>query len=317
MVRPVESKTDIYLQGRKMIIKDGKKTLFWVDTWLYEKPLSVLFPDLYKMAHQKDISVNKVMFNPQQVCFSRCLVGKWRLDWLSILKTLTNVQLGGEEDVTVWRLGGKGKFIFKSIYNTLAESDAGPYHKKVWEGKIPAKIKIFVQLILNNAVLTKDNLLKRNWAGDPTCYFCTNAKTVSHLFFQCSMAKAVWAITAKSLGALNVPRSIDHCWSWCELWLPHGKQFHTVGIAAKYWAIWKARNGICFEGKKRCDPVSILCHACALIKYWAGLYGEGDKDLLVAGVETMLKIAIQLLGKKTRTDDNLRIEDCDEDDQKT
>jgi len=40
---------DIYLQGRKVIIGNGKKTLFWKDKWLYEKSLEVLFPDLFAM----------------------------------------------------------------------------------------------------------------------------------------------------------------------------------------------------------------------------------------------------------------------------
>lgn len=52
-------------------------------------------------------------------------------------------------------------------------------------------------------------------------------------------------------------------------------QFHSLGIAAICWAIWKTRNCICFEGKKIHDAVSILCHACALIKYLAAL-AEGS-----------------------------------------
>lgn len=89
-------------------------------------------------------------------------------------------------------------------------------------------------------------------------------ETIPHLLFQCSVAKAVWAIVAKSIGALNVPRSIEQSWLWCERWLPGGKQFHTIGTAAICWAIWKARNGVCFEKKKMLDPISIMCHVCAL-----------------------------------------------------
>lgn len=65
-------------------------------------------------------------------------------------------------------------------------NDSGPYHKKIWKGKIPAKIKIFLWLMMNNAILTKDNLLKRKWTRDPSCYFCENDENISHLFFQCS-----------------------------------------------------------------------------------------------------------------------------------
>lgn len=75
------------------------------------------------------------------------------------------------------------------------------------------------------------------------------------------------------------------------------------------------RNKVCFEGKRIHDPASILCYACALIQYLAGLYPEGDKEDLKAGAETMLRIAIQLLSKKRKVDSCLQIEDGDGDNQ--
>jgi hypothetical protein len=48
---------EIYLQGRKMCVKDGKSTLVWRDTWLYSDPLYTLFHDLFKLCEQKDINV--------------------------------------------------------------------------------------------------------------------------------------------------------------------------------------------------------------------------------------------------------------------
>jgi hypothetical protein len=82
---------------------------------------------------------------------------------------------------------------------------------------------------MNNAILTEDNLIKRKWSGSPTCYFCNCDENINHLFFQCSTAKAVWAIVAYAIGANNIPKSFDQCRNWCEHWLPAGKQFHTVG----------------------------------------------------------------------------------------
>jgi hypothetical protein len=36
------------------------------------------------------------------------------------------------------------------------------------------------------------------------------------------------------------------------------KQFHTVGIAAVYWAIWKVQNRTCFQGKPQINSVFII-----------------------------------------------------------
>ena len=156
-------------------------------------------------------------------------------------------------------------------------------------------------MALNNAILTKDNMIKRNWPGDPSCYFCSQPETVDHLLFQCSTAKVVWATVAVCFGASNVPRYLNQCWEWCEKWLPLGEKFHTLGIAAVCWAIWKARNKLCFEGKLILNPISIVCHACTLMSYWAGLYAGMDREALEEGINTiMLRIATGLLNKKPR-----------------
>lgn len=41
--------------------------------------------------------------------------------------------------------------------------------------------------------------------------------------------------------------------------MPFGEKFHAIGIAAIYWAIWKTRNGVCFEGKVITSPITIIC----------------------------------------------------------
>jgi len=191
---------------------NGQKTLFWKDIWLYDQPLCVLFPDLFAMCQQLDIAVSQVKFDPQSLTFSRWLVDEWRVNWEKILLDVANVQLCEGADITTWKFGCHGNFTVKYVYNALTVNDTGLYHKKVWKGKIPAKIKIFLWMILNNAILTKDNMIKRNWQGDPSCYFCNQTETANHLLFQCSVAKAVWAIIAISLGVNNDPRSLEQCW---------------------------------------------------------------------------------------------------------
>ena len=132
------------------------------------------------------------------------------------------------------------------------------------------------------------------------CYFCHLPEPVNHLFFNCSVAKVVWATVATCLGASNIPTSFDQSWRWCEQWIPKGNQFYAVGIAAICWSIWKMRNIIYFHGKKFHNPLEIVSHACALMKFWVGLQKEDDKEALIKGVETMIKIAVQLLSKKNQ-----------------
>ena len=63
-------------------------------------------------------------------------------------------------------------------------------------------------------------------------------------------------------------------------------------------AIWKARNRACFEGKIIKSPIQTLCHVGAPMRFWAGLYAEVDKEMLVNGVNTMLRVAARFILSK-------------------
>lgn len=71
----------------------------------------------------------------------------------------------------------------------------------------------------NNAVLTKDVMIRRKWKGNPKCQFCESDESIDHLFFTCSVAKAIWIVIVRCIGANNIPVSLDQCWAWCDLWL--------------------------------------------------------------------------------------------------
>lgn len=150
----------------------------------------------------------------------------------------------------------------------------------------------------NDAVLTRENLRKRNWDGDPSCVFCDSVETIHHLFFQCPVSKIVWLIIAKCLGATNVPLNLDQCWLWCEQWFPFGEKFHSWGVGAVCWAIWKCRNKAVFDKKLIKNPMEIICYVYSLMMYWSGLYNELDKEQM-EGAKTMLRIAQEVMTAQT------------------
>ena len=160
--------------GRKLFF--GKTSGYMINPYIY---FSLIY---FPCVKQQDLTVFQFKSDPQLVTYTRWLVDIWRVEWDNILVDAASVQLCEGDDIVTWKFGCHGRFTVKSVYNALTKNDTGPYHKKVWKGKIPAKIKIFLWLVLNNAILTKDNILKRRWQGDPSCYFCSQAETVNHLF---------------------------------------------------------------------------------------------------------------------------------------
>jgi hypothetical protein len=53
------------------------------------------------------------------------------------------------------------------------------------------KIKIFMWLTEEKAIQTKDNMSRRNWKGDPACYFCGAPESCDHLMLTCPIAKVI------------------------------------------------------------------------------------------------------------------------------
>jgi hypothetical protein len=74
------------------------------------------------------------------------------------------------------------------------------------------------------------------------------------------------------------------------------------GLSAICWAIWKARNAACFEGKIIKNAVEIICHAGALTRFWAGLYADVEREMLINGVNTMLREATRLILTKNNVE---------------
>jgi hypothetical protein len=80
------------------------------------------------------------------------------------------------------------------------------------ERKNPLKIKIFTWLLENNAIPTKDNMIRRKWVGNPSCLFCNHNETANHLFFQCPVARCIWGLWLFALeqtlylGTLNITK---------------------------------------------------------------------------------------------------------------
>jgi hypothetical protein len=129
---------DIYMQGRKFIIGNGKKILFWKDRWLFDQPLSVLLPDLFKMAKQHDITLAEVKGDPDNISFSRWLVRIWKEQWDSIISDMSKIHFNNCDDLVTWNFSPKGLFIVKSVYNALTSNESGPYHKKNLEMQNPS-----------------------------------------------------------------------------------------------------------------------------------------------------------------------------------
>jgi hypothetical protein len=197
------------------------------------------------------------------------------------------------------------------VYLQLTEDDRGQNFQGIWKAKIPLKIKIFMWMVAQKAILTKDNMVARNWQGDPGCYFC---ESVDHLLFQCPVAKVIWATLALCFHQNNRPSSYEQFCPWIRKALPRGGGgVYMLGLAAFCWAIWVTRNKRCFEKIIIKPPHEITLPACMFLHYWAGLYSGEDQELIKVGAAMVVQALIALMNKSQEMQVARRIQDGDGD----
>jgi hypothetical protein len=199
------------------------------------------------MCEDKNITVHGFLLKNGHLTFNRWLPPFLFDQWLEIVNSTYNFNYKTKDDWVSWRWGGKNKYTTKSVYEHLTEHDQGYNFKHIWKSKIPYKIKIFTWLLERNAILTKDNMIRRKWTGDPSCVFCNGIETVDHLIFQCAIARCVWGVVAFFFGTNCVPRNVQQYKNWIQSLLPEAKEIHHFGFAAICWVAWKCRNKAIFD----------------------------------------------------------------------
>jgi hypothetical protein len=168
----------LYLKGRTFKLNNGRGVSFWLDCWLDDTRLCLCYPVLFYLSTDQKISIHEVARNGWVIQFKVRLYGILREQWYQLAANLNRVNLNNEKDIPIWNWTASKKFSVKSTYEQLTRGDGGSSYRRVWKAKLPKKIKIFMWLLEQKAILTKDNMLKRKWKGDPGCIFVGLLKVV-------------------------------------------------------------------------------------------------------------------------------------------
>ncbi|OAY84833.1 hypothetical protein ACMD2_23389 [Ananas comosus] len=131
--------------------------------------LQLGFLDVYLWAEGKNVRVSD--------CFTR---GSW--NWTKILgkevgqlqgvlpciselkEMILRFTVEDRPDLLHWRWSTDGHFSIKSTYSALTDGGARDARcSKIWNLKVPLKVKVFSWLVLKKRVLTRDILCKRRW----------------------------------------------------------------------------------------------------------------------------------------------------------
>jgi hypothetical protein len=159
----------------------------------------------------------------------------------------------------------------------------------VWQLDVPPRLHVFLWLLANDKLLTRNNLTKRRHVDDLTCLSCSDSETCRHLFFDCFVAKLVWSGISDLLN-VSVGSDFESVAHW---WLSNKKNtVINVVCTATLWSIWKLRNAMCFQGKVWPGVAEIWGRISFELDRWKILLKDAHSELMAKN--------IQLLDKKHR-----------------
>lgn len=251
-----------------------------------------------ELCTDKTSSVFQVEHQEWVLNFNIRLPGLIRAQWYELAHKLNQVVLEECADLVKWRWMASKQFPVKSVYEQLAKCDDGPSFKKIWKTRIPEKIKVFSWLAEQNAILTKDNLIRKKWQGSPNCYMCGEPESIDHLFFSCPVAKVTWGVIALCFHQNTRPSSYAQFWSWIRAALPGGDHMWMFGLATVMWATWKICNRICLDKIPLNNVFEVIFSAVAFMRYWAGMHSEDTQRMISMGVNLMVNTAMKLMRRR-------------------
>ncbi|KAA3465051.1 reverse transcriptase [Gossypium australe] len=179
------------------------------------------------------------------------------------------------QDVLIWRGDNKGTYTAKNSYRRLNTTEDpriqhNPLTKlytKLWNLKVPSKIRIHLCKVVNEFVLVLYNLKLQKLVINTTCLVRQEEEeTASHLFRDCNFTRQV----LRDLGDINATCNRETNWkTWLATEFEHLTEEECKIRTIFLWIIWYNRNRVYHEGRRILvhEVVGFINAYCAEIKH--------------------------------------------------
>ncbi|CAN1262767.1 Putative ribonuclease H protein At1g65750 [Linum perenne] len=140
---------------------------------------------------------------------------------MELLNDLPRSVISAGPAFLVWSLENNGVFTVRSLARELIGRklpgvDSFP-SRAIWMRHVPTKVAGFAWQVAHERISTIDNLIRRGMMIPNRCVMCgADAKSILHLFRECSFACQVWYFFSSRLSMFGpFPRSVkDWLWAW-------------------------------------------------------------------------------------------------------
>ncbi|XP_059629969.1 uncharacterized protein LOC132272921 [Cornus florida] len=189
----VKSLSFIWCDG----IKDGRRICFGEDVWCGDVPLALAFPQLYKIASDRQAMVVNCYYLDNRRLIWDVRFRRFFQDWeiekaIRFLELLYRQRIMEEDsDCWSWVANSQGRFEMRSFFRCLSFDHRVRFPwKSVWRSKALLKVAFFVWTLVLGRILTHDNLRMRSQVVFNRCYMCLrDEESMDHLLIHCSLAR--------------------------------------------------------------------------------------------------------------------------------
>lgn len=181
------------------------------------------------------------------------LEGSLKDEWFGYVMELnrSGVSLRHAKDKLVWSTNSVDgsvtkKFAYDYLFNLFGDHSGKWWARDIWKWNILVKLVCFFWLVLNNMILTWDNLVRRGLQGLGMCYLChSEEETINHLLFHCRFALNVWQHVCATL-RLDWQEQTDTVEGHVQHWIQKHTQ-HRGLIIFICWGLWRCWNAKVFD----------------------------------------------------------------------
>jgi hypothetical protein len=237
------NETDRLLFNASTVIHvgNGNKTRFWHHSWLDGEAPKNLAPHLFQLVRRKNKTVQQELTNDAWIETLRGEISTATQlqEFVSLWVCIQDVNLQPDlDDQIIWKWTNDGIYSNRSAYRAQFYGTYRTYKTDIiWRARAENKCKLFVWILIQNKILTADNLAIRGWPHQDACILCNGPlETGHHLCLDCPFAQATWSIVTSWEGinlqpALQTPsNSLADWWESALFSIPREKRRDFNGM---------------------------------------------------------------------------------------
>lgn len=170
-----------------------------------------------------------------------------------ILKAALNCRKIAQDINLINLVSGAVKFPSKIIYKVLQGDKANvEWRKLFFDNMARPRAKFVAWMLCNNALNSKDKLLRIGISTDLKCTFCAGYESIDHLFFECPFTNQIWSQVLKWMRIDHKPAGWGMELNWiisCSKGKSNKAKILKGLFAETAYHIWIARNESTFQAK--------------------------------------------------------------------